>query len=157
MQFPIFLFCILGLLYKQSRTHQRKLQLQRLLCLYNNPKPIGKKGELQLQFPPETLVLPLFHSEVGGTVFEVSLAITGCFLLVLIRDDSASIVHPQNICVCCWAVVVGGASVAGASGHLEDSMPRVRGDSVGVTPILRHDRLVFLNNLGIIFSLQKCL
>ena len=31
--------------------------------------------------------------------------------------------------------------------HLEDSMPRVRGDSVGVTPILRHDQPFFLNNL----------
>ena len=46
-----FVLLVLGLLYKQSRTHQRKLQLQKLVCLYNNPKPIGKKGELQLQFP----------------------------------------------------------------------------------------------------------
>ena len=40
--------------------------------------------------------------------------------------------------------------------HYKDSMPRVRGDSVGVTLILRHDQPFFLNNLGIIFSLQKC-
>jgi hypothetical protein len=30
-------------------------------------------------------------------------------------------------------------------------MPRVRGDSVGVTPILRHNSPVILNNLGKIF------
>ena len=55
---------------------------------------------------------------------EVGLPITGCFLLVLIRDDSASIVHPEYVGVCCWAVVVGGgASVAGASGHEKPSVP----------------------------------
>ena len=78
---------------------------------------------------------------------EIGLPIFDGFLLVLIRDDSASIVHPQNIGVGGGG---GGGAGAGASGHLEDSMPRVRGDSVGVTPIIRHDRLVFLNNLGII-------
>ena len=40
--------------------------------------------------------------------------------------------------------------------HEKISMPRVRGDSVGVTPILRHETPIFLNNLGIIFSLHKC-
>ena len=33
------------------------------------------------------------------------------------------------------------------SGHEKPSMPRVRGDSLVVTPILRHETRFFLNNL----------
>ena len=80
---------------------------------------------------------------------EIGLPIFDGFLFVPVGDDSTPVVHPQNVGEGCW-VCWGAGAGAGASGHLEDSMPRVRGDSVGVTPILRHDRLVFLNNLGII-------
>ena len=84
---------------------------------------------------------------------DVGFAIFDGFLFRVIRNDSTPIVHPEDESERDAAGAAGGAgvaSVAGAGGHLEDSMPRVRGDSVGVTPILRHDRLVFLNNLGII-------
>ena len=78
--------------------------------------------------------------------------ITGCLLFRIIRNYRTFFVYPQNVGVCCWAVVVGGASVAGAgaSGHEKPSMPRVRGDSLVVTLIIRHGRWFFLNNLGII-------
>ena len=77
---------------------------------------------------------------------DVGFAIFDGFLFVPVGDDSTPVVHPQNVGVCYG----GGCACAGAgaSGHLEDSMPRVRGDAVGVTPILRHDPRFFLNKLG---------
>jgi hypothetical protein len=80
---------------------------------------------------------------------EIGLPIFDGFLFRVVRNDSAPVVYPQNV-----GKGSGGggvvASVAGAGGHLEDSMPRVRGDSLVVTLILRHGRWIFLNNLGII-------
>ena len=84
-------------------------------------------------------------------LFDVGLPITGCLLFRIIRNDSAPVVYPQNVGKGGGGGGGGGAGAgAGASGHLEDSMPRVRGDSLVVTLILRHGRWIFLNNLGII-------
>ncbi len=150
---------LLGLLYKQTSL------MVRVHCLYNNPKPIGKKRGIAIAIPLEA------HFVVASASTTFSKAemilcrsrrlILEVMLMMSVTVRTVPTVRSISLSTASCRIAMRGEMVTvlilavKKSAISKPSVP-LRATIVVVTLILRHDQPFFLNNLGIIFSLHKC-